>query len=404
MRSTNTALAWQTASRQRVLLVGRAGDAAPSVSCVLASDGYVVEPCGTTAEAIDSLNERPADVIVVDTKGTRDSARDVRSFAARLRADPALGRIPIVAIYDQGKTRPAGDVSLIRPFSSGELLVAIERALLRAERRALAERFEQTERLAMLGTIAASIGHELNNPLAFVMGNMDLADDALDAVNAAADGLGEGPPNDARDRLRQGLRTLSACLKDGRSGLRCVRTMIADLAALTRRRSAERRLVDVSRVLESSLRIAKGQIADHAIVTCEYGETSGVMGDGPRLGQLFLNLLVNAAQAIPAGHAAANSIHVLTFQEGPMVVVEIEDTGGGMSKTQLSRIFEPFFTTKPENGTGLGLPICRSIVDEHGGSLEVHSEVGRGSRFSVRLPAASYAVGFADQDEPAAAS
>jgi two-component system NtrC family sensor kinase len=387
MRSTNTALAWQTASRQRVLLVDRDGDGASSVTYVLASDGYVVEPCKTTAEAFNSLNERPADVIVVDTKGARDSAREVASFAARLRADPVLGRIPIVAVYDHGKTRPAGDVSLIRPFSSGDLLVAIERALLRAERRALAERLEQTERLAMLGTIAASIGHELNNPLTFAMGNLDLADDVLEALGAAADALGQGTPSSAPDRLRQGLQTLGACLKDGRCGLRCVRTMIADLAALTRRRSAERHLVDVRRVLESSLRIAKGQISDHAIVTCEYGETSEIMGDEPRLGQLFLNLLVNAAQAIPPGHAASNSIHVVTYQQGPTVVVHIEDTGGGMSKTQLSRIFEPFFTTKAESGTGLGLPICRSIVEEHGGDLEVESELGSGSRFTVRLPA-----------------
>ncbi len=388
MRSANTALAWETASRQRVLLVDCDRDGAPLVSCVLASDGYTVDPCGTAAEAFASLNERPADVIVLDTRGARDSTRQVGSFAARLRADPVLGRIPIVAIYDQGKTRPGADISLIRPFSSGELLVAIERALLRAERRALAERFEQTERLAMLGTIAASIGHELNNPLAFAMGNMDLAEDALDAVRAAASVAGQGAPDDAQERLRQGLRALGTCLQEGRSGLRCVRAMVADLAGLTRRRSAARHLVDVRHVLESSLRIAKGQICDHAIVTCDYGETSGVMGDEPRLGQLFLNLLVNAAQAIPPGHASSNSIHVVTHQEGSTVVVDIEDTGAGMTKTQLSRIFEPFFTTKAEGGTGLGLPICRSIVDDHGGKLEVHSELGHGSRFSVRLPGA----------------
>jgi signal transduction histidine kinase len=381
-------LAWQTAYRQRVLLVDRDRDGASSLSCVLASDGYVIDPCGTTAEALESLNERPADVIVIDTTGAKESTREVGVFARRLRADPILGRIPIVAIYEQGKTRPAGEVSLIRPFSSGELLVAIERALLRTERRALAERFEQTERLAMLGTIAASIGHELNNPLAFAMGNLDLADDALDTIRAVADELQEGAPGDKHERLRQGFRSLSACLKDGRSGLRCVRILIADLAGLTRRRSAERHLVDLRRVLESSLRIAKSHISDHAIVTCDYGETAGVMGDEPRLGQLFLNLLVNAAQAIPAGHASSNSIHVVTYQDGPTVVVDIEDTGGGMSKTQLSRIFEPFFTTKAESGTGLGLPICRSIVDEHGGTLEVHSELGRGSRFTVKLPGA----------------
>jgi signal transduction histidine kinase len=385
MRYANTALALQTSTRQRVLLVEPDGDGASSLSYVLASDGYVVDPCRTTAEAFDGLNERAADVVVLDTKGVKDSAREVGAFVARLRSDPALGLIPVVAIYDQGKTRPSGEVSLIRPFSAGELVVAIERALLRAERRALAERLEQTERLAMLGTIAASIGHELNNPLAFAMGNMDLAEDSLETLRAIVEDSVE-PSHDVRDRVLHGLRTLSACLHDGRSGLSCVRTMVADLAALTRRRSAERKLVDVRRVVEASLRIAKGQLSDHAIVTCEYGETSFVSGDVPRLGQLFLNLLVNAAQAIPAGNAASNSIHVATYQDGPTVVIDIEDSGGGMSKTQLSRIFEPFFTTKTVSGTGLGLPICRTIVEEHGGALEVQSELGRGSRFTVRLP------------------
>lgn len=388
MRSANTALALQTSVPQRVLLVEPECDGGPSLSCALTIDGYVVDPCRTITDAIRSLNERPADVIVLDMKGVKDSAREVAGFASRLRTDQVLGRIPFVAIYDQGKTRPGGDVVLIRPFSAGELLVAIERALLRAERRALADRFEQTERLAMLGTIAASIGHEVNNPLAFAMGNFDMAEESLETLGAAVEEACTETSDEVGARLLRSLETLVVCVKEGRSGLSRVRTMIADLAALTRRRSAEHRLVDVRRVLESSLRIAKGQLADHAIVTCEYGETSCIMGDEARLGQLFLNLLVNAAQSIPAGNAATNSIHVVTYQEDATVVVAVEDTGGGMSKTQLSRIFEPFFTTKADRGTGLGLPICRTIVDEHGGELDVRSELGRGSRFSVRLPAA----------------
>ena len=134
--------------------------------------------------------------------------------------------------------------------------------------------------------------------------------------------------------------------------------------------------------------MARGEFADRAVVTCEYDTVSGVMGDGPRLGQLFVNLLVNAAQSIPPGQASSNRIHVALYEDDGFVVVEIEDTGGGMSKTQLSRIFEPFFTTKAERGTGLGLAICRDIVEAHGGELEAESELGRGSRFRVRITAA----------------
>ena len=351
----------------------------------LDAEGYLASSCTNLEDALEELNERPADLIVLDVKEV-DGA--VAAFGAKLRADPALARVPVVTVLEQtgGMARIAGDVGLVRPFTTGELLVAVERALLRAERRALADRFEQTERLAMLGTVAASIGHDLNNPLAFAIGNLDLAEEALEALRATAGELRARAELPEQRRLDRGFDALSGCFRDERRGLEQVRAMAADLVALARRRAYEQRRIDLRRILESSVTMAKGQFADHAIVTCEYGEGCTVVGDEARLGQLFVNLLVNAAQSIPAGNPAGNSIHVAAYRDGESVVTDIEDTGGGMSKTQLSRIFEPFFTTKAGSGTGLGLSICRDIVDEHGGVLEVESELGRGSRFRVRLP------------------
>jgi len=359
------------------------------VERALREDGYTVDECETTAEALACLGEHPVDVVVVNIPAL---GGDCVALREAQRADPSLAGIPLVAVVDpkSSKARGHADAWLIRPFSAGELLVAIDRALLQRERRALRDRFADTERLALLGTIAASIGHDLNNPLSFSMGNLDLAEEALAGLKAALEELTGGPAglggDVSRARLANKLESLTSCFRDSRVGLERVHRMVGDLASLSRKASARHRVLDITSVVRASLSMAKGPIDDRAVLTCEYGETSEVTGDELRLGQLFVNLLVNAAQSIPAGDASSNRIHVATHQDGDAVIVDIEDTGGGMSKTQLSRIFEPFFTTKTEEGTGLGLPICRDIVAEHGGRLDVESEVGRGSRFTVRLP------------------
>jgi signal transduction histidine kinase len=387
MRSTNTALSWPTPRRQRVALLDGGRGGLSSVAAALVDDGYCVDHFGTAEDALDGLNERAVEVLVVDVVA---SGHDGGELCATFRREPSFSRLALVAIVEHSlaKVRTLADVVLTRPFDVAELFVGIERALLRAERRAVSSRFEETERLTVLGTLAASIGHELNNPLAFALGNLELVNDALAAFEGSVEGLLQGGElgTEQRQTLARRLDLLRACFQDGRAGLQRVQTMVGDLACLTRPRSAEHRLVDVRRVLESCLRMAKGQIADRATVTCEYGDVARILGDEARLGQLFVNLLVNAAQAITPGRASSNRIHVAVYEESNALVVEIEDTGGGMSKTHLSRIFEPFFSTKAEHGTGLGLSICRDIVHEHGGKLEVASELGRGSRFSVRFP------------------
>jgi signal transduction histidine kinase len=378
-----------TARGRRAVLLERRPRGVSFVERALREDGYTVDECGTAAEALACLNEHPVDVVVVNLPAL---GGDCVALREAQRADPSLAGIPLVAVVDpkSSKARGHADAWLIRPFSTGELLVAIDRALLQRERRALRDRFAHTERLALLGTIAASIGHDLNNPLSFSMGNLDLADEALAGLKAALEDLMGGPAGlggaVTRARLVNKLESLTACFRDSRVGLERVQRMVGDLASLARTAGARHRVLDITSVVRASLSMAKGPIDDRAVLTCEYGETSEVMGDELRLGQLFVNLLVNAAQSIPAGDASSNRIHVATYQDGDSVIVDIDDTGGGMSKTQLSRIFEPFFTTKTDEGTGLGLPICQEIVAEHGGRLDVESEVGRGSRFTVRLP------------------
>jgi CheY-like chemotaxis protein len=140
-------------------------------------------------------------------------------------------------------------------------------------------------------------------------------------------------------------------------------------------------------VLETSIAIAYNEIRHRARLDKHLQDGLAVQGEEARLGQVFVNLLVNAAQAIPAGAASSNQISVATLVRGDSVVVEIRDTGIGIPSELRSKIFEPFFTTRgAEDGTGLGLAISQDIVREHGGAIELESVPGKGSTFRVLLP------------------
>jgi PAS domain S-box-containing protein len=222
-----------------------------------------------------------------------------------------------------------------------------------------------TDRLASVGTLAAGVAHEINNPLAAVIANLELA-----TADIQASGLGG-------ELLEE--------VKDAREAAERVRLIVRDLRLFSRAEETRRRLVDVREVLDSTLRMAWHEIRHRARLVKAFDEVPLVEANEARLGQVFLNLVINAAHAIPEGRAEANQIRVVTRQEGRRVIVEISDTGVGMSTELLRHIFTPFFSTRPA-GTGLGLPICRRLVEDIGGELCVTSRPGKGSSFTVSLP------------------
>ena len=169
-----------------------------------------------------------------------------------------------------------------------------------------------------------------------------------------------------------------------------MRLIVRDLKIFSRSDEDKTGAVDVRRVIESSLRMAWNEIRHRARLVKDYGDVPPVEGNEGRLGQVFLNLIVNAAQAMPEGRADKNEIRVITKQDDHgRVVVEVRDTGSGIPESVISRIFDPFFTTKPIGvGTGLGLAICHRIVTALGGELTVESQVGKGSVFRTILPVA----------------
>jgi CheY-like chemotaxis protein len=169
-----------------------------------------------------------------------------------------------------------------------------------------------------------------------------------------------------------------------------MRDIALDLRCLSRNDEKACGPVDLPRVLDFAARLARHELRCRARLVKDYQAVPCVRADESRLGQLFLNLIVNAAQAIPVGHAAENEVRIVArHDDDGWVVVEVRDTGCGMAPELQERLFTPFVTTKPPGvGTGLGLGICQRIVASLGGAIVVESEPGRGSVFRVRLPAA----------------
>lgn len=256
------------------------------------------------------------------------------------------------------------------------------------ERRHMQMALYQADRLTSVGTLAAGVAHEINNPLTYVITNLGFLAGELKALGAE--------PGDAPFAAR--VAEMQQALVDAREGAERVRVIVQDLKTFSRSDEHRRGPVDVRTVLESSVNMAWNEIRHRARLVKDYRAVRMVDGNEARLGQVFLNLLVNAAQAIPEGAAASNQIRITTRDDGERVVVEVADTGVGIAPEARGRLFDPFFTTKPIGvGTGLGLAVSMGIVRGLGGSIEVDSEIGGGSTFRVLLPALDEVE---DEDEP----
>jgi signal transduction histidine kinase/CheY-like chemotaxis protein len=263
---------------------------------------------------------------------------------------------------------------------AGQIIGAHGTAVDLTEQKKLHARLQHAERLTTVGTLAAGVAHEINNPLAYVVSNLAFARDEL------KEALATGAP---RPSLERGaVEEVVKSLEDASMGADRVRRIVRDLKVFSRRESAELGPVSVEQSLEAALKMAHNELRFRAQLVRRYSEVPPVEANEAQLGQVFLNLLINAAQAIPEGHASRNEVCVSTLlnPEGK-VVVEVRDTGSGIPPEVLPRIFDPFFTTKQIGvGTGLGLSTCHGIVKGLGGELLVETQVGVGTVFKVVLP------------------
>ena len=268
-------------------------------------------------------------------------------------------------------------------FDGGHAVLLVARD--ETERAEFEHQLLQRDRMAALGTLSAGVAHEINNPLTYLLVNLDHVLRRLRAAAASDDPI-EALSGGARDG---GLTALAESLQHAVDGANRVRQIVRHLLTFAQGNVDRRGLVDVRGVVESAVQMAWHEIRHRARLTKSLADLPPVEANEARLGQVFLSLLVNAAQAIPEGDAEHNEVRVSTrTDELGRAVVEVTDTGVGIPAENLRRIFDPFFTTKGEAGTGLGLAISLGAVRSVGGDIEVKSAEGRGTTLRVTLPPA----------------
>jgi two-component system NtrC family sensor kinase len=301
-----------------------------------------------------------------------------------------------------------------KPFDRGELrvrvragerIIELEQALA-AQNRTLRETqaaLVQSEKLASLGQLAAGMAHEINNPIAYVANNLAVLRRDVPAALQVLDKYGEGREQlrsaapeivAAAERLEAEIdlpyirASLPRLFERSLEGLGRVRDIVKNLRDFARLDEADFKEADLNAALQSTLEIACHEIKNKAIdLRTHFGELPPILCQPGKINQVFLNVLLNAVQASQAGGIVEVQTRPDASRPQDGVWIEVRDAGCGIKREHLPHIFDPFFTTKPVGqGTGLGLSVSYGIVRDHGGSIEVESEVGRGTRFCIRLP------------------
>jgi signal transduction histidine kinase len=271
------------------------------------------------------------------------------------------------------------------------------------ERRKLENMMIQSEKMAAVGQLAAGVAHEINNPVGFIGNNIEVLEQytmdysrIMAMVEQLKKSIKEGNLEEARViiqkitdyeneiNLNYVIMDSNKLLQDAQMGVERIRKIVLDLRAFAREDHNETEVVKVEEVIDSILSIVHNEIKYKAELKKSYGETAFVKCSTQRLGQVFINLFVNAVQSI----REKGTIDVKTYMEGDFVCVDIADDGAGISADNLKRIFDPFFTTKPVGqGTGLGLSVSYEIIKKYNGEIRVCSELGKGTTFTVMIPA-----------------
>lgn len=408
-----------TQSHDRRILIVDDEDCVRQLFADYLGENYSCETAADAQEAMELLAREPFALVVSDMRMPGLSGIELLRKITERYPDTAVIMVSGVDRTQRvlDAIRMGASDYLLKPCELDVLTASVERAL---ERRTLlrnARRYKQdlekrnaelarqktemeslqaqvlhAEKMASLGQLAAGVAHELNNPAGFIYSNIGLLKEQVELLKTCLSDYDELelPPEAAAQiaAIKKSIdydnivADLSSILSDCYLGAARIRDVVQNLRLFSRLDEAEFKRVDLNEGIESTVRLLSGYYKAWKItLTRDYGEIPKVNCYAAQLNQVWMNLLVNAAQAI--GNAEGE-VSVTTRCEGPTVVVSISDTGPGMPAEQLKKIFDPFFTTKPVGeGTGLGLSISHGIIERHGGRIEVESALGLGTTFTI---------------------
>jgi signal transduction histidine kinase len=354
------------------------------------ADEFDVITASSGAEALEILQQREIAVLLVDQR--MPGMTGVELFEAIREQHRDTVRILITAYSDISSAISAINRGQVRryikkPWEPEELKATLAESLeiyaTRRQVRELEQRFLETERVYALGVIAASVAHELRTPLTALQTNLDLA--RMRGRKLA-------------EQLQPGARVGSpeheslGKLLDQVGGAAAAAGQAIDITRgveLGHRRRDDEQAADLTEVVNLTLKCVRGDLLARSQLFVEAEPHVAVAASPTKVGQVVLNLLINALQALPERPRNENLVTIRVRPGGETVTLDVEDNGSGIPADLVERIFDPFFTTKAQGGTGLGLAISRKIVEEASGTIAVDSTPGRGTRFTVTLPAAA---------------
>ena len=311
--------------------------------------------------------------------------------------DKAFGALAIYAIeknaFDPDELEllleMAGDVS----YGIKALRTSEEKRKAEEEKERFRSQLVQADKMTTFGQLASGVAHEINNPAAFVISNLGILKENCAIMKDVISMYSHKRPEAEIERFWRGsdmdmvLEDVPDMLSECQEGMERIKGTTKELRQFSRVDDEMASSVQLQDLVESSLTIASNTIKYRAKVVRRYSDIPDILANRGKMSQVFLNIIINAAQAIEEGHVGANWIRVATGREGNRIHVEIANSGEPIPPEIMSRIFNPFFTTKPQGqGTGLGLSICYSIVQQHGGHIEVESSADRGTVFHIWLP------------------
>jgi PAS domain S-box-containing protein len=311
--------------------------------------------------------------------GERES---VRTKVVDAIANGSVGPVEATLVRDDGTVTAVETFGISMRWHGSEAIAVVVRDV--QQRKALTARLMEVDRIFSIGTLAAGVGHEINNPLAYVVLNVEVLANRLRDL-AARVASERGTSSGLSDAL-EGARVV---LDDVQDGTRRIRNIVRELRSFSRAGASPFAPVDVAKVVRSALTLVGNEVRSRAELVVDEGNASRVLGDEGRLCQLVINLLSNAAQAFPPERRSdAAWIRLRVYESDASVILEVADNGIGIPADVRTRIFDPFFTTKPASvGTGLGLTICQQIAVSHNGRIDVESEPDIGTTVRVSLPA-----------------